>query len=640
VFKDRLRLAFSLVAGSDTFALTSGSIERVSLEMHPYGFEAEVGFLVSSETETDELFAPFCADDPIQVTLSVATCILDGTDQQTVPLVVSGPVIERSLREETTDEIDGQPIMVRHYLVRFVDAAAALWRQHHPIELFVDTSMKEVIEQYKFAGMAISYDWVRLGEKLDVLSVAAGAEGPASFYDLLMWYLDRNGGLIERAADGGAYRIASSKSRPTEPQLLERECVGKVRVVNVEPPRHVTRVRNSFSEGATTTPVPNTLARAGVYRDPLVRTPIVEQVARRVQTEAGRLRSPDHEIELSFARCPEVLRAPGAFVSTGEGWSPKVLAAGRVYRVIELRLRAAIDADFQVEPEDEACAFDLELSQRLELASSPRPHLPSFVAPAYPIVVEGKVVSDGGGDDDRTWMALENEKDSTLRYRVQVPLWNKKILAPFAPGYAPGHFFFPAYKHERVLVSLAFDGAEIRGYLDWAANARTPQGIQGNRLALGYQDSNGTTLDHSYPETSPTLTVARTFGNDLQTIVVKEGTIFMEVKEDETTAALEPRYSVAIVVSAAQEKVSGEVEGAMAEVTGSFEETMGSTSAKLDGSIAAVDASVTAAQAKLVAKLEATESALAEMAGALTALTQELSAAVAEAQAALAALLA
>jgi hypothetical protein len=191
-----------------------------------------------------------------------------------------------------------------------------------------------------------------------------------------------------------------------------------------------------------------------------------------------------------------------------------------------------------------------------------------------------------------------------------------------------------------VLVALDFDGAEITGFLDWAANARTPQGVQGNRIAFGYQAINGTTIDHSYPESSPTLTLARTFGNDLQTIVVKEGTIFMEVREDETVAELTPRYSVVLVVTASQEKVSGEVEAAMGEVTGSFEETMGSTSAKLDGSVAAVDAAASAAQAQLVGKIEAVDGALAELSGALVALTAELSAAASAAQAELSAALA
>lgn len=142
---------------------------------------------------------------------------------------------------------------------------------------------------------------------------------------------------------------------------------------------------------------------------------------------------------------------------------------------------------------------------------------------------------------------------------MQIPLWNKKVPAPFEPNHVPGHMFFPAYKHQRVLVALTSTAA-IRRHLDWAANARTPLDGQGNRLVLGHQALDGVVIDHIYQDSKPVFSIKRTFGNDLQTLEVKDGTIYWEVREDETAQELTPRYDVTVVVTASKEQVKGEVQ--------------------------------------------------------------------------------
>jgi uncharacterized protein YjbJ (UPF0337 family) len=271
----------------------------------------------------------------------------------------------------------------------------------------------------------------------------------------------------------------------------------------------------------------------------------------------------------------------------------------------------------------------------LEHASSPRVRLPAFTPPRYPIAFEGKIVSEGGQPEDRTWLSLSGANDSITRYSVDIPLWNKKIVAPFRPGDVPGHMFFPAYKGQRVLVEVGFDNAEIVAFLDWAANARTPMDVQGNRLVLGHRGLDGTVLDHAYVDNQPVLSLSRTFGNDLQKMVVSEGKIYIEVKEDPAAQALEPTYDVTIVVTAKKEQVSGEVRGAIGELTGSFESSVGGATSSLEGAIGELDAALTDAEVQLVSKLEQVDVALQDIAASIAAVTAEISDAVAQAKGAL-----
>jgi len=637
VFTDRVRASLTLVVGSSTFAFPSGSFEDFSIEALPHSFRASASVYVSSELDTDELFEPFTSDALIKATLSVASCVLEGSGEEVPPIQVTGYVTEKNMVEDVSDDVDSKPVVGRTYRVFFSDAASVFWKQHHPLELHVDSSMQEVIELHKLQGMEITYDWTRLGARQDVLLVATGVEGGASFYDLVVWYIDRHGGVLELDAATGAYRIAGAKARPPEPVELEREYTARLSSPVQRPARYKPRLLNAFSENAQSTPVDNELAHAEVFRDTLLRTPIASDLEVRQHIEAGRLKVSPPALIIDFARLPPQLVQPGMALYLGEDFGERLLASKKNYRVTELHLRAraTVGGEGEEVPEltDPTCSFEVSMSASLEQSSDPLPRLPPFTPPRYPVLVEGKIVSDGGGDDDRTWMIATSKDELTRRYTVQIPLWNKKVPAPFEPNHVPGHMFFPAYKHQRVLVALTFSTAAIRRHLDWAANARTPLDGQGNRLVLGHQALDGVVIDHIYKDSKPVFSIKRTFGNDLQTLEVKDGTIYWEVREDETAQELEPRYDVTVVVTASKEQVKGEVQGAIDQVTGSFEGAMGDASDHLDAEVEELSGAVGAAEATLTSKIEAVNAQLEEISGSLAAVTDEISAAVASAKA-------
>ncbi|MFO0660556.1 MAG: hypothetical protein U0165_12100 [Polyangiaceae bacterium] len=634
-FTDRLRFTLAVFLEAGTVNFTSGAFETLELDMDVYGFSGSVQVYVSTEQEADPLFDAFVSDSLLKVTLTVTGCLLDGTDQENVPISINALVVEKWMYEEVSDDLAGSPVVGRSYRMKLADAAKALWTHHHPTELKSSATVGAFLQQYTPAGITLTLDWPKLTEEQEIVCVAT-EPGVVSFYDWLIWYIDRYGGVLELDASASTYRIGEKKTRPSRPNPLEKEHVHSIEVVRPEPPRHVSHVLNAYSEGATNEALTNDLVIGSARRDFVVITPLTSEVDRRKKIEADKLFTPGDELIVDFLRFPPLLYLPGSFYELDEEFSKKLHTTGKKFRLVELHIRATADEGDEVpELDDETGPFDASIWMRLEHASSLSRRLPTYRPPRYPVVVEGKIVSEGGQTEDRTWMTLAGANDSITRYSVDIPLWNCKIVAPFKPVDFPGHLFFPAYKAERVLVELGFESAEISAFLDWAANARTPMDLQGNRIAFGHRDVDGTILDHSYVNNQPVLTLARTFGNDLQKIEVKEGTIFIEVKEDTTAQELQPTYDVTIVVTASKERVNGEVRGAIGELTGSFESSFGGAMDALEGAIGELDGALTSAEVQLVGKLEQVDVALQDIAAGINAITAEISDAVSQAKAAL-----
>ena len=69
---------------------------------------------------------------------------------------------------------------------------------------------------------------------------------------------------------------------------------------------------------------------------------------------------------------------------------------------------------------------------------------------------------------------------------MAIPLFaNQLVKVPFEPYYQSGHFFFPPYRAERVLVSLFPDRAEFKRFLNWRPGGIMPTLTQAIRSAWG-----------------------------------------------------------------------------------------------------------------------------------------------------------
>ena len=634
---DRLRVSLALTIGSDAFAIPAGAIERFSLDAEIYGFAAEVTFHVSSELEEDTLFGRFSSLDLARAVLAVAGRVLAGTEEPSPPATFLGYVVERRVTETVSDDLAGSPIVGRRYSVRIEDPARVFWGQHRPLELHADTTLGEVLLLHKPVGVALKLAWPLLAEERAIVCLGLHGDHEATFYDFLIWFLARHGGVLELDCATASYRVAGAKAKGDEPLALDVEDLASIAVRAPEPRRNATRVLGAFAETPSTVPVPNLHAEIGVSHDVVLRTPLATTIARRAGTEANRLRAPEHGLVLQFQKCPEPLPVPGTIVTFDEGFSDHFFATRKHYRVIGLHVRATQEAGFGLD--DPTASYAIELTSELELATDPTPRLPPFVAPRYPVVVEGRVLSASGEAEDRTWFSLPGDTDSLFRQRIEIPLWNETIVVPFEPNRSPGHLFFPPHKGQRALVALDFDSARVTAYLDWAANARVPAETQGNRIVLGKRAENGTLIEHVYADRKPELRIKRTLGGDVETVQLTEGVIFLSVREDPLVPKLEPRYDVKIQVSAAIGDVATKVGGAIGSVTGKFEGSMGVVGGALEGAVSEVDAALGAAEARLFEKLETAEAALVALAGGMHAAVEAVSAAVAEAKTALVAAL-
>jgi len=182
--------------------------------------------------------------------------------------------------------------------------------------------------------------------------------------------------------------------------------------------------------------------------------------------------------------------------------------------------------------DDTTNRYQIDYDLYLELDADPVVRHPPFLRPRFPFFVEGKVLSETGADDELTFQPYQDSNTSIDYYKVKIPLFaNQKVIVQYEPLTLAGHFFFPLYKDERVLVALDFDHARIHAHLDWRPSARLPTDSQGNQLLIGKKDKNWTSISHTYADSKPTLTIQRVLDTDTQTITVTEGMIRLETKD-------------------------------------------------------------------------------------------------------------
>jgi hypothetical protein len=629
---ERLKLGLTFTSGETAVDIPGGAVRHFSAQLHPWGFEAEFGFLVSLEQEEDPLFTTLTGTDGVKLAASIASCEPPGDEgEAAVPLSFRGLVTGRRVEERVGWDLEGSPVISRLYTVQVQDTASVLWRQHQPCELRVASTLQELLDAHKAGGLQLAGDWKPLTEERAVITVPCGhPDTPTSFYDFVAWLCDRYAGTLEHDYPTGAYRLVGKRSKDATPSTLRVDDVEALALRLPSPARHAARVRNGHAVEAGTTQVDNADAVTGTWHEHLVRTPLSADTAARAALEKRRLAPPTDRAHVTFQRFPVVGLWPGKFAVADDGWSPKRRGIKVPWRVVGMRLsgRSAEET-----PSDNALGepdghFTHSVTAELELASCRRlpriPHSP----PRWPLHVEGKVVSVGGEDEDRTWLAVTDEATSRTLQTVMVPLWNKVVPVPFEPGGATGGFFFPPYKGARVLLALDWDGARVVRHLDSATGAATPKDGQGNRLVFGKQPTNGTWLEHAYVDGKPVLTVKRALGKDVQSLVLSEGKFLLEQEEDATATEVTPKADLSIEVEAAKGRLNMEVKGGVEKVSKSFDAALGGSTAALDEATESLSTELTNAETALRTRVDTTRAELEELLSGLGASLDSVASAV------------
>lgn len=537
MFTDRLRATLEFTTGGKTFPVLAGALKRFDLCLLPWGFSAraEIWAVSVGAQREDELFASFVKDDPIEVSMTLARAF-DEVKTPAKPMALRGLVTGRRVVERAVAGVAGGPVLQRRYTVTFADRGAALWRQHRPTVLYVDKSYEDLIKDNTPEGVSVEHRWAAGPVKRPVLALglgAAGGEGGASFHDFLFWLLCReNAGLYyDPAAD--QYAIFDEKPSRGEAELC-REEVASLEATFPPVRRDTVCVLNASTEAPTNRKeIANKRATRGVRTDHLIRTPVAAQLDARVALETARAEPAEPEARAALRAFPATPLLPSMQVQLGGGWSTGVYQHGRTYRVLSARIRArAVSQEATEETGEESNSYRLEYRLRLELSSDRALRYPSFRRPTWPFHVEGRVVSEVGGEAEGTYQMYRDEATSLDRYHVAVPLWDdQKVVVPFEPGVMGGHFYFPASRGARVLLALDLNEARIAGFLEWRPGARLPLETQGNHILVGKGPESETSIRHVYEDGRPLLRIRRRSGEDVQVIEVEEGRIRLEARE-------------------------------------------------------------------------------------------------------------
>lgn len=541
-FADRLAVTLTLTIGGTQHVIAGGSVTELEFDLRGYGFSGSLAFLVQDDQAhgggfTDELITDFLKPDLIEVALTLAVVLVTPEAAEIQPITLAGLVIDKSVSEILFRKVAGLPVLVRRYRITFADPAQVLWGQHFPCQLYTSKSMVDVISDHLGDKITISYDFSALAESRRLVFLHLPRGAGASFWDFVSWYLDGCAGVLSYDYAAASYLVAAAKSEAGTPIQLFGDDLASAELRYPEVPRYAPVVLNSNTDSPRTEPVTQAQAQTGIRSDVLLRTPIAQDVDNQITLQRTLTVIPCFEAHLGFARMPADTLVPGTLVElpAANRWSSESSLVGVTWRVRRLRVRAVapprpLDRDLQLA----STGYQVEVHAELEQKAEPRIDRPPYRAPSYPGLVEGKVKSEQGEDGEKTYQVYRDADTSLDEYQVTVPLWDSQVVsAPLEPIFGSGNIYLPSYRDERVLLALDVHSAKIARLLEWRTGAPLSMEVQGEHILFGKSDASQTSVNHVYDGDKPVFNVARKNQSDTALIQLREGTLFLQVKEQE-----------------------------------------------------------------------------------------------------------
>lgn len=541
-FTDRLAVTLTLSIGGTEHAIPGGSVKELALDLRSYGFSGSLAFLVQDDQAhgggfTDDLVTDFLKPDLIEVSLEVAAVLAapqDGDEIQSISL--AGLVTEKAVTEHLFHEVTDAPVLVRRYRIAFADPAQVLWTQHFPCQLYTSKSMVDVINDHLGEKIEVSFDFSALTTAQPLVFLHLPRSAGASFWDFLCWYLDGRAGVLAYDYAEGTYLVAAAKSEDGTAIKLFGDDLAAVELRFPEVPRYAPQVLNSYAGGPRTEAVTQAQAQTGIRSDILLRTPIAQDVDAEITLQRTLAVIPSYEAHVRFARMPTEALVPGALVEVpaANRWSSESSLAGVTWRVRRLSLRATARGGFGGDLQLESTGYGMQVSAELEQKAEARIDRPPYRAPSYPGLVEGKVVSEQGEEGQKTYQVYRDADTSLDEYQVKVPLWSDQVVtAPLEPIFGSGNIYLPSYRDERVLLAIDVHAAKIARLLEWRTGAPLSMEVQGEHILFGKADDSQTSVNHVYDGDNPVLSVKRTHQKDTALIQLREGSLLLQVKEEE-----------------------------------------------------------------------------------------------------------
>ncbi len=534
MFSESLRIDIVLEIGGEKFEIPGGNIKVCELDLNSFGFTGKAGFGLFSDSEEDYLFPLFIKQDIIKVNLSVVR-VYNFRNEAPEPFFIQAYVTEKSVEESIYKQVKKEPVLQRYYEIYFEDIPSVLWKQHFPVQLYINKKISDVIKDHIVDEITFEIDEA-IQEKINDM-VFIGLEkkhGGASFYDFVIRYVHDANLVLNYDYDDGKLVLLKEKKSGDAVYVFRPSEVLKVKVIYPEIMRCDARILNVHSEKYQKVEIEQEQAVKGIVADTVMRTAITKEIDDKKELEAVKLKSSLEEVELVLKEFPANNCPIGTMVKfEKEFWSKDNLLSEKKFRVFQIRISAvAEEQDLSVNYNAEHAGYSTNMTLKMEIDENPRVHLPFFKTPQYPVMVEGKIVSESGEESDKTYQIYTDEETSIESYTVYVPLWDLKVKAPFIPGIYTGHFYFPAFKHARVLLAMYLDHACIKQFLDWGEGARLPMDTQGNHILFGKNASSETSMKYLYSEGKPVFMVKRRSDSDTELIKMEEESIIIQTKDE------------------------------------------------------------------------------------------------------------
>jgi hypothetical protein len=612
-FLETLRVGITLTAGSQSAQADGGNVKELSLSARLFGFSGSIRIWVDVAAG-DDFFAPVCSPALLSLELELAKALYK-VNPAPNPLVLHALVTSRRMREITSEDVTGNPILYREYTLEFQDAARALWSQHHPCAVYAKATLAKVLAENTPEAVGLRATWPALSAVRPMLCLGLGVE-PASFYDFVFWIAHAEGGHIWYDYDKQQLVIDAKKPSVGSQQDLAFGSIqnsSRFRVTFAPPPRAAVKVLNSRDGATAELDVEQPNAATGVRHDFMLHSALNADAEALQKALQGRFATGRFDVHVDCDAYPEMYLAPGSLIALAGEFGSKFYVSDQTLRVTGLDISAvATHQTPEYDIENTTTDYEVSFAIELEAADDSRWRGHDYRVPRYPLRVEGKVLSALGNAGERPY-SVYAEADASNTYKVQLALWNATIAIPVTPDFMPGHLYFPVYKDSRVFVSLELDSARIERFLDWGKDVPVPSASQGNHLLFGKSDTSETSIKHWYVDNSPQLIIGRVNSGDLATVTVKEGTLTLELTEESGSSGFGATVSVEPQAQMAKADSSQKADLAVADLQGSAQQATTQLSGSVDDATSAIRQQSEQLSSQIKAKSRTIDQALADV---------------------------
>jgi hypothetical protein len=468
-FSQDLNVKLVLEAEGKKGEIFSNGLEKIKLDLHIYGYEANVDFSIFDQEEIHELIS---SEKVINATLTFTST--DPKKEGTPLLEIKGIVYERPCIEQRKG---AQGKKIRKYQIRFADPAKRSWNAHFRTKVFVGQTMKDVIDAEKNPLISLKYDWEELNKVSPIIAFSLKKRGLpksqwVSFYSFLMWYLELAGGVFEYNYNENSYSILGKKSETGKPvNVAEWE----TRLFKSDPPekeRYHEQIIKHSAENDDHEDKENPHGFPGVTEDAFDdaeghRYP--EKIKKAILSPSTLEK---HLISFNLARfldpfdlsqiTPGVLIAIKGEEKLGGLWSEAAEIKDQTFRLRDVSFVATkpIVSQWIKQPVQ---PFDLEVRITAESKDEPYIDRPEFKEPVYPFQIEGKIFCETGDKEQTAYNYAKSDKNPKGVYQVIVPRAgkDKKVIVPFTPHGESSNEHFPLTKDVEVMLAMYFQTAKI-----------------------------------------------------------------------------------------------------------------------------------------------------------------------------------